>query len=342
MAPQLCVQRSDALRINVKAFVNDFVAGVSDAELGVKYGLSPSQVQQLVDALEARGDISPEDAKRRCATADPDRAADVDTRPSPGSPGGKVDLDTGLVLHCPSCGAAVKRDAVHCEYCRSHLDFSLTGKTIHCPHCFERIPAASRFCFRCARPVIAADQPGEMLQDRICPRCQVSMATRMVGDFNVTGCEKCGGLFIVHETFEMMQDTSQRVIETGEVSKPVRIDVEKKIAYLRCPVCRTMMNRKNFGQISGVIVDVCGYHGTWFDRGELEKIMDFIAHGGLQRARAREEQRLKDSEILARVTSGEGIAKDLPLSLLMSEHHSDGLHTGLIDVLSKAFTAFKD
>jgi len=167
------------------------------------------------------------------------------------------------------------------------------------------------------------------------------MAVRMVGDFPMTGCEACGGLFVAHETFEMMQDSSQRVIETGELTKPARMEVEKEISYVRCPVCRTMMNRKNFAQISGVIVDVCGYHGTWFDNGELEKIMDFIAHGGLQKARSREEERLKDLETLARLGREDSVAEAGFRSLAIPAHHLEGIDSGLLDVLSKAFSLFK-
>lgn len=167
------------------------------------------------------------------------------------------------------------------------------------------------------------------------------MAARMVGDFQVTGCEKCGGLFVRHETFEMMQDTSQRVIETNEFAKPARMEIEKKIAYVRCPVCRTMMNRKNFAQISGVIVDVCGYHGTWFDSGELEKIMDFIARGGLHKARARKEERLKDEEILARLRAEDAMDRGMYGSFVVPEYHLDNVDEGLIEVLSKAFSLFR-
>jgi Zn-finger nucleic acid-binding protein len=62
-----------------------------------------------------------------------------------------------------------------------------------------------------------------------------------------------------------------------------------------------MMNRTNFARISGVIVDTCRGHGIWFDPGELEKIMDFIAHGGLVKAKEVDLQRLKDEEDLMKI-----------------------------------------
>jgi hypothetical protein len=48
------------------------------------------------------------------------------------------------------------------------------------------------------------------------------------------------------------------------------------------------MNRINFAHTSGVIVDVCTKHGTWFDADELRRVLEFITAGGLEAARARE------------------------------------------------------
>jgi len=53
------------------------------------------------------------------------------------------------------------------------------------------------------------------------------------------------------------------------------------------------MNRKNFGRISGVIVDECGDHGIWLDAGELQKIQHFIADGGLETAQDREVEQIR-------------------------------------------------
>ena len=54
------------------------------------------------------------------------------------------------------------------------------------------------------------------------------------------------------------------------------------------------MNRVNFGKVSGVIVDVCKAHGTWFDPGELTRVVAFAAAGGLERTRAREKLERRD------------------------------------------------
>jgi len=53
------------------------------------------------------------------------------------------------------------------------------------------------------------------------------------------------------------------------------------------------MNRINFARCSGVIVDVCRGHGTWFDRDELSEVVQFIRGGGLDLARQREKREIQ-------------------------------------------------
>jgi hypothetical protein len=51
-----------------------------------------------------------------------------------------------------------------------------------------------------------------------------------------------------------------------------------------------MMNRVNFGRVSGTVVDVCRGHGTFLDSGELHSVVTFIHGGGLARMRQYEEE----------------------------------------------------
>ncbi len=280
-------------RIRAKTFLNDFVRGASEEELRERFDLTDGDLQRVVGALRAGGQLTTEVVAKRKENL---RIRFGDDVPAPQDerPGGvSVDLDTGLVLHCPSCGAAVKRRADRCAYCRSPLDFSLKGKTVHCPRCFQRTPASSRFCVSCARPMKDEVQHSGVLSDKHCPRCRVLLHGRKVGEFSVMVCDSCLGMFIPHETFEMMQDTSDRAIEQFRGLPRGRLKLDDTIRYVRCPVCRQMMNRTNFGRISGVIVDTCRDHGIWFDAGEMEKIMDFIAKGGVEHARKIELERIK-------------------------------------------------
>jgi Zn-finger nucleic acid-binding protein len=56
------------------------------------------------------------------------------------------------------------------------------------------------------------------------------------------------------------------------------------------------MNRVNFAHCSHVIVDVCKAHGTWFDKDELRRTVEFIRAGGLEKARDQELQQIKDEQ----------------------------------------------
>jgi hypothetical protein len=55
-----------------------------------------------------------------------------------------------------------------------------------------------------------------------------------------------------------------------------------------------MMNRVNFGRVSGTVIDVCRGHGTFLDSGELHAIAQFITDGGLDRSRQREKEELEE------------------------------------------------
>ncbi len=70
----------------------------------------------------------------------------------------------------------------------------------------------------------------------------------------------------------------------------------ERVTYRPCVRCGKMMNRVNFGRLSGTIVDVCRGHGTYLDPGELHRIVTFIQSGGLDRARARQIDDLKEQE----------------------------------------------
>ena len=65
------------------------------------------------------------------------------------------------------------------------------------------------------------------------------------------------------------------------------------------------MSRVNFARCSGILLDVCRPHGTWFDDEELRAIVKFIRAGGLDRSRAlakadleEEQRRLRGLQLL--------------------------------------------
>ena len=121
-----------------------------------------------------------------------------------------------------------------------------------------------------------------------CPRCGVELQLHIGNEEEYDICPECGGMWLDKDEFfraTRERDVYQNVIIRNEYHKaPIRGPVE----YVPCVRCNKLMNRRNFGKISGVIIDRCSKHGVWLDAGELEKIQHFIADGGLDKSRDKE------------------------------------------------------
>ncbi len=122
-------------------------------------------------------------------------------------------------------------------------------------------------------------------------------------------CEKCAGVWLDVAAFEKIcADREQQSAVLGGASPAPSHELrpEQKIRYAPCPQCGQLMNRMNFARCSGVIVDVCKGHGTWFDAQELSAIIQFIRGGGLEVSRQKEKneiefqrQQLRTEEMIA-------------------------------------------
>jgi Zn-finger nucleic acid-binding protein len=118
------------------------------------------------------------------------------------------------------------------------------------------------------------------------------MKAVVIGTTKLRDCPRCEGLWA--DTASIEQICADREKQAAILGMPHTISpvesgaIEDKVRYLPCPVCRQLMNRINFAHFSNVIVDVCKAHGTWFDRDELRRIIEFIRSGGMDTARARE------------------------------------------------------
>lgn len=118
-----------------------------------------------------------------------------------------------------------------------------------------------------------------------------------LGSAALLECEACFGLWVDAETFEhLCADREAQAAVLHRWENPVARDADLRVRYRPCVRCGTMMNRLNFGKVSGVVVDVCKGHGTFLDAGELHQIVGFIRGGGLDRARERQLEDLKDEQ----------------------------------------------
>ena len=116
------------------------------------------------------------------------------------------------------------------------------------------------------------------------------MVSVTIGSATVLECEQCLGLWLDVPSFEKIcADREQQSAVLGAASHASAAHETSKVNYVPCPECSQLMNRINFARCSGVIVDVCKGHGTWFDRDELSRIVEFISDGGLNASRAKEK-----------------------------------------------------
>ena len=202
-------------------------------------------------------------------------------------------------LRCPQCGAATRSDGRRCQYCRARL------ATVSCAGCFALMFADAAFCPKCGRRRERSEAPAQAK----CPGCRGSMTSLTLGDTPLLECESCDGLWVDASTFERIcsDKESQAAVMHPRATTPPRTSV--RVTYRPCVRCGTMMNRVNFGKLSGTVIDVCRSHGTFLDAGELQAIVQFIQNGGLDRARQREiedlrekTQQLRDQEARLRST----------------------------------------
>ena len=212
------------------------------------------------------------------------------------------------------CGGPRAEGALTCSYCGA--DFSLHERDLDtvCPRCFARVSNKSRFCHFCGSSI----QP-EMLAGQastcICPACgpEHTLTSRAWGDISALECSRCAGLWLSNESIKHLTEAAAvqglqvQKFQRAREARPAEAEgppPDGGKRYRPCAVCRELMVKRNFGPQSGVIVDVCGKHGTWFDADELPRILDWVRAGGLARAVDAEAQKEKDEEAIRKAHAG--------------------------------------
>ena len=122
------------------------------------------------------------------------------------------------------------------------------------------------------------------------------MSSISIGGEAMRECQKCNGLWLEVAPFERICASREQQSAVLGVASTIpghaaNLSAEPiQVCYIPCPQCGQLMNRINFAHCSGVIVDVCKGHGTWFDASELREIIEFIRAGGLELSRQKEKR----------------------------------------------------
>lgn len=106
--------------------------------------------------------------------------------------------------------------------------------------------------------------------------CEAQLFAAELEGFNLAGCGACGGVWLTHGAASRVM--SGRVLQASRLADQLAGKTKPNPALLaqraHCPECRTELARVH---TVGVEIDVCAEHGTWFDRGELDRLMDAVA-----------------------------------------------------------------
>jgi Zn-finger nucleic acid-binding protein len=225
-------------------------------------------------------------------------------------------------FNCPNCGATATPDSILCPYCRSALSVKI------CAGCFGAVSIGMKHCPHCGAEV--SEAPSAEKDSLACPRCANSLAEIVVGNHSMHGCTQCGGLWVKKDIFQDIctREEAQEAVLGYSDPEPLSQEVKKpQRAYIPCPECGKLMNPRNFAGCSGVILDWCSKHGSWFDRQELHRIVAFIRGGGMRKAREREQSQLQEQKDRLRMqefqTAALGRRLDTDFSRTESQSDSD-------------------
>ena len=208
-------------------------------------------------------------------------------------------------VRCSSCGAARDAGALDCSHCGTTFTLHERDLDTVCASCLTRISNRAKFCHSCGTAVAVEGAAGEQT-GLSCPACggEHRLTSRALGQgLSVLECGRCAGMWLGNDTFEHVVSRAEEVSTTihGAGSGPERartqtIGAQGGPAYRPCIRCGKLMNRRNYGKRSNVIIDVCKEHGVWFDAEELGRILQWVRAGGLESMREAEREKLRDEQ----------------------------------------------
>jgi Zn-finger nucleic acid-binding protein len=115
-----------------------------------------------------------------------------------------------------------------------------------------------------------------------CPRCSnpagsAPLHPQQAGRLVMHCCFQCGGLFLdggaSRRVVEVVDPGAMATAEqvSRAAQRPAATD-----AVAPCPVCARALDRLPI-PAAGVVVDACSEHGVWFDRDELQRVVQAVA-----------------------------------------------------------------
>lgn len=106
-----------------------------------------------------------------------------------------------------------------------------------------------------------------------CPACSDAMITLELADVEIDHCVACGGIWLDAGELELLMDDRRRA---KGLLNSLREDRTATEEARKCPICDKKMAKIVVGDETPVLlIDKCRRgDGLWFDRGELEGILE--------------------------------------------------------------------
>lgn len=106
-----------------------------------------------------------------------------------------------------------------------------------------------------------------------CPVCKNAMITLELADVEIDHCIECSGIWLDAGELEMLLADSEAAKKLIDSFKVETASTEKPRP---CPICDKKMQKVLVGTSPpALLIDRCFKgHGLWFDKGELQNIID--------------------------------------------------------------------
>ena len=170
---------------------------------------------------------------------------------------------------------------------------SLFGEAMKCSQCNRRGSSNRSRCLYCGGELVSDKTSGPIQ----CCGCQSEMVEVEHHGVLIDVCSGCDSIWFDNGELEAILErpphSDQHVSEGGSSNQRFEgvASTESTQSGVRsCPHCAKSMGQLNYKHLSGVIVDVCRFHGVFLDHLELEKLQEFAATGGLAQAKKRIKQ----------------------------------------------------
>ncbi len=105
-----------------------------------------------------------------------------------------------------------------------------------------------------------------------CPHCKSLMVVLELNHIEIDYCPECSGIWLDTGEMELLLEDPEK---KNLLLVAFRIETHSTEKRLRCPICRRKMQKALAGLDSDILIDKCQRdHGLWFDRGELQQIVE--------------------------------------------------------------------